>query len=99
MPDAHDQPEAPEGKIIDFIDGKPRPDNELEQVRQNFERTLIEEYRFDKSDVAVDFRVKLPDGSRTVTRKLPLAVFRAGAKAHPVTHSSSRAGPLLDSRT
>lgn len=81
MPDIQNQPEAPEGKIIDFIDGKLRPDNELEQIRQNFERTLIEEYRFDKSDVAVDFRIKVPDGSRTVARKLPLVVFRAGAKA------------------
>lgn len=80
MPDTAISPEAPEGKIIDFIDGKPRPDNELEQVRQNFERTLIEEYRFDKSDVAVDFRIKVPDGSRTVARKLPLVVFRPGAK-------------------
>jgi type I restriction enzyme M protein len=81
MPDTSIPPEAPEGKIIDFIDGKPRPDNELEQVRQNFERTLIEEYRFAKSDVAVDFRIKVPDGSRTVARKLPLVVFRSGAKA------------------
>ncbi len=81
MPDDHNQPEASEGKIIDFIDGKPRLDNELEQVRQNFERTLIEEYRFDKSDVAADFRIRIPDGSRSVSRTLPLAVFRAGAKA------------------
>lgn len=80
MPDTAIPPEAPEGKIIDFIDGKPRPDNELEKVRQNFERTLIEEYRFEKSDVAVDFRIKLPDGSRTVARKLPLAVFQPGVK-------------------
>ena len=81
MPDTVIPPAAPEGKIIDFIDGKPRPDNELEQVRQNLERTLIEEYRFEKSDVAVDFRIKVPDGSRTVTRKLPLVVFRPGATA------------------
>ena len=81
MPDTQNHPKAPVGKIIDFIDGKPRADNELEQVRQNFERTLIEEYRFDKPDVAVDLRVKLPDGSRTVNRTLSLAVFRQDAKA------------------
>lgn len=74
------QLEIQEGKIIDFIDGKARPDNELEQIRQNFERTLIEEYRFDKADVAVDVRVNVPDGSKTVARKLSLAVFRDGAK-------------------
>lgn len=72
--------EAPEGKIIDFIDGKARPNNELEQVRQNFERTLIEEYRFEKSDVQVDFRIKVQDGSLTSQRKIPLVVFQPGAK-------------------
>jgi len=74
------QLEIQEGKILDFIDGKARPDNELEQTRQNFERTLIEEYRFDKADVGVDVRIKVPDGSKTVARKLSLAVFRDGAK-------------------
>ena len=73
-------PNVQEGKIIDFIDGKARRDNELEQIRQNFERTLIEEYHFDKADVGVDVRIKVPDGSKTVTRKLALAVFRDGAK-------------------
>ena len=74
------KPEIPEGKVIDFIDGSARADTEVEQVRQNFERTLIEEYCFAKSDVAVDVRIRVPDGSKTVQRKLPLAVFRDGAK-------------------
>jgi type I restriction enzyme M protein len=74
------QPDALEGKIIDFIDGTPRPDNELEQIRQNFERTLIEEYQFDKTDVGVDVRIRVPDGSKTVTRKISIAVYREGAK-------------------
>lgn len=74
------QLEAQEGKIIDFIDGKARPDNELEHIRQDFERTLIEEYQFDKADVGVDVRLKVPDGSKTVTRKLSLAVYRDGVK-------------------
>lgn len=80
MPTEPTQREIQEGKIVDFIDGKARPDNELEQIRQNFERTLIEEYRFDKTDVGVDVRIKVPDGSKTVARKLSLAIFRDGAK-------------------
>src|SRR5437588_12084157 len=82
MPQPSEQLEVQEGKLFDFIDGKARPDNELEQIRQNFERTLIEEYLFDKADVGVDVRIKVPDGSKTVTRKLSLAVFRDGAKEH-----------------
>ena len=71
-----------EGKIIDFIDGKLRPDSDVEQTRQNFERTLVEEYRFHKSEIGVDVRIKVQDGSRVVPRKLPLAVFREGSKVH-----------------
>ena len=72
--------DIPEGKIIDFIDGKARPDGEVEQIRQNFERTLVEEYRFDKSEIGVDVRIKVQDGSRVVPRKVPLAVFRERSK-------------------
>jgi type I restriction enzyme M protein len=74
------QLEIPEGKIVDFIDGTLRTDNELEQIRQNFERTLIEEYLFEKGDVGVDVRIRVPEGSRTVLRKVPVVVFRDGAK-------------------
>ncbi len=80
MPPETENSEPQEGKITDFIDGKLRPDNELEQIRQNFERTLIEEYRFDKTDVGVDVRIRVQNGTRTVQRKIALAVFRSGAK-------------------
>src|SRR5271165_876471 len=80
MPEELAQLEIPEGKIIDFIDGKARPDSEFEQIRQNFERTLIEEYRFDKTDVVVDFRIRVQDGPSTVARKIALVVLHAGSK-------------------
>src|SRR5467141_2591842 len=79
MAEEQNQSEIQEGKISDFIDGKLRPDNELEQIRQNLERTVVEEYRFEKSDVGVDVRIKVQDGTRTVARKIPLAIFREGA--------------------
>ncbi|MDP9201842.1 MAG: N-6 DNA methylase [Gemmatimonadota bacterium] len=75
-----DNNQVADGKIIDFIDGKLRSDNELEQIRQNFERTLIEEYGFDKDDVTVDFRLRVQDGASTVARKIALAILRSGAK-------------------
>lgn len=71
--------EAPDGKIIDFIDGKLRTDSETERIRQDFERTLIEEYRYDRSDIAVDVRLKVPDGTRTVQKKVSLVVYLPGA--------------------
>ncbi len=51
-------------KIIDFIDGTLRKDSETEQIRQNFERTLIEEYNYLPEDVAVDFKIKVMDGTK-----------------------------------
>ena len=80
MAGKRNQIEIPEGKIIDFIDGTARLDNELEQIRQNFERTLIEEYQFEKTDVVVDFRIRVQDGSSTVSRKIALVVLHDSAK-------------------
>ncbi|MGD1154038.1 MAG: N-6 DNA methylase [Syntrophales bacterium] len=75
-----EQPEAPEGKIIDFIDGKLRADSETEQVRQDFERTLIEEYRYERSDIGVDVRIKVQDSSRLTQKKASLIVYQPDAQ-------------------
>jgi len=69
--------ETPEGKIIDFIDGKLRFHNDFEQIRQNFERTLLEEYQYNRDDISVDFRIKVHDGSRMVSKKVSLVVFHS----------------------
>ena len=74
-----EQLEAPEGKIVDFIDGILRADSETEQVRQDFERTLIEEYRYDRADIGVDIRIKVQDGYRLAQKKASLIVFQPGA--------------------
>ena len=74
-----DQQEAPKGKIIDFIDGRLRADVETERIRQNFERTLIEEYRYERADIGVDVRIKVQDGSRVAHKKASLIVFQPGA--------------------
>lgn len=71
--------EVPEGKIVDFIEGKLRKDSETEQVRQDFERTLIEEYCYDRADIAADVRVKVQDGSRLAPKKASLVVFKPGS--------------------
>ncbi|MGA2614294.1 MAG: N-6 DNA methylase [Spirochaetia bacterium] len=71
------QPEVPEDKIVDFIDGKLRTDSETEQIRQDFERTLIEEYRYERTDIGVDVRLKVQDGSRVAQKKAFLTVFHS----------------------
>jgi type I restriction enzyme M protein len=69
------QQDVPEGKVVDFIDGKLRSDNETERTRQDFERTLVEEYRYNRSDIGVDFRIKVQEGSRKRTKKASLVIF------------------------
>lgn len=72
--------DAPEGKIIDFIDGKLLADTDTEHIRQDFERTLIEEYRYDRADIGVDVRVRVHDGARVVPRKASLVVYQPGSQ-------------------
>lgn len=68
--------EIPDGKIQDYLTGEFIKDSEQEQVRQNFERTLVEEYGYDKSDIGFDVRIKVYDGSKQKPRKVPLMVYR-----------------------
>jgi type I restriction enzyme M protein len=87
--------EIPDGKIADFITGKWVKETELEQVRQNFERTLVEEYEYPASDIRVDFPIKIWDGDKQKSKKAAVAVMikdsedpfvlvlMAGPKANP----------------
>ena len=76
--DTVEEVEIPDGKIADYITGKWVKETEQEQVRQNFERTLVEEYEYPESDIRVDFSIKIWDGDKQKTKKAPLAVMQAG---------------------
>lgn len=52
----------PEGKICDYIDGKFRNDTPEEYVRQNIEKRLVNEHKYTKDRIAVEFTVNV--GSR-----------------------------------
>lgn len=49
----------PEGKILDYIDGKLRPDTPEEYVRQNIEKRLTNELGYKHSLIAVEYGLKL----------------------------------------
>jgi len=70
----------PEGKISDYITGQWVKESEQEKVRQNFERTLTEEYNYNKGDIRVDIKIKVWDGSKQRTKKVPLAVMKPGTE-------------------
>lgn len=48
----------PEGKILDYIDGKFRNDTPEEYVRQTIEKRLVEEHRYKPVQIAVEFVLK-----------------------------------------
>jgi len=52
----------PEGKICDYIDGKFRNDTPEEYVRQNIEKRLVNEHKYPKDRIAVEFTIHV--GSR-----------------------------------
>lgn len=70
--------EIPDGKIADYITGKYVKETEQEAVRQNFERTLVEEYQYPVGDIRVDFTIKVWDGDKQKSKKVPLAVMHHG---------------------
>jgi len=70
----------PEGKISDYITGQWVKESEQEKVRQNFERTLTEEYNYNKEDIRVDIKIKVWDGSKQRTKKVPLVVMKPGTE-------------------
>lgn len=61
-----------QGRLLDFIDGiTQRPETQEEYVRQEIAKSLVREYGYPKSDIAVEFGVKV--GSRRP--RVDLAVF------------------------
>jgi len=52
----------PEGKICDYIDGKFRNDTPEEYVRQNIEKRLVNEHKYDRKYIAVEHTIVV--GSR-----------------------------------
>src|SRR5687767_13459344 len=73
-----DEIEIPDGKIADYITGKFLKETEQEQVRQNFERTLVEEYDYPPNDIRVDFSIKVWEGDKQRTKKAPVVVMHEG---------------------
>lgn len=68
-----------DGKILDYITGKPVAENDKERVRQRIARALFHEYAISVDDMEPDFKVKV-DGSN---KKIDIAIFEPGAEHTP----------------
>lgn len=65
----------PEGKICDYIDGKFRNDTPEEYVRQNIEKRLVNEHKYSKDHIAIEFTIHV--GSRKP--RTDIAIFKPDA--------------------
>lgn len=68
-----------DGKILDYITGKPIAENDKERVRQRIARALFHEYGISVDDMVPDFKVKV-DGAN---KKIDIAIFEPGAAHTP----------------
>ena len=50
---------VPEGKIRDYIDGRPRKDTPEEYVRQTIEKRLVNEHKYQPDQIKVEFGIKM----------------------------------------
>ena len=67
----------PDGKICDYIDGSFRNDTPEEYVRQTIEKRLVNEHKYAKERIRVEFPIKVGDARKRVD----LAVWDEGESA------------------
>lgn len=65
----------PEGKLRDYIDGTIRPDTPEEYVRQTVEKRLINEHKYFKDHIKIEFGVQMGSGRK----RADIVIFKEGA--------------------
>lgn len=54
----------PEGKIRDYVDGTIRPDTPEEYVRQTVEKRLVNEHKYAKERIAIEYNIQMGAGKK-----------------------------------
>src|SRR3982074_1944332 len=62
------------GKIRCYVTGQLRQDKPEEHIRQRWSRSLIDEYQYNRADLAIEFRIKMG----TAAKRADLVVFTPG---------------------
>ncbi len=69
-----------DGKILDYITGKPVADNDKETVRQRIARAMFHEYGISVDDMEPDFKVRVEESGRSANKKVDIAIFEPGSE-------------------
>src|SRR4051812_11501206 len=80
---AEDVTAIEEGKILDYITGKPVADTEKEHVRQRIARALFHEYGINVDDMEPDFKVRVEESGKSSNKKIDIAIFEPGTEHTP----------------
>lgn len=65
---------VPDDKLVDFIDGRFRPDKPEEHVRQNIAKRLVNSLKYPKSRIKVEYGIKLGSAKP----RIDIAIFKEG---------------------
>jgi len=68
----------PDGKIADYIDGKFRNDTPEEYVRQNIEKRLVNELKYSRERIKVEYKIKIGSGRP----RADIAIFPADCESY-----------------
>jgi type I restriction enzyme M protein len=78
---------VPQGKVVDFVDGKLRNETPEEYVRQEIEKSIVREYQYPREEIEVEFRIKMGSSRKRVD----LAIFPEGE-----AHSPDRVWAIIE---
>ncbi len=80
---------VPDGKVQDFLTGTIINDTPEEYVRQNIEKALVRQYKYEPKDCEPEFRIKVGSAKKRVD----IVVFDAGAE-----HTQENAFILVETK-
>lgn len=80
---------VPEGKVADFLTGKHVRDTPEEYVRQNLEKALVRQYKYDAGDCHPEFRIRVGSSNKRVD----VVVFTPGS-----SHKQENAFILIETK-
>ena len=81
---------VPDGMVVDFLTGRFFRDTPEEYVRQNIEKAIVRQYRYDPADAAPEFPIKVG----VARKRVDVVIFKVG-----VEHLQQNAWLLVETKS